>query len=354
MTADAVGGVWRYAMDLGGSLAARGAAVAVAVMGPPPSDAQSGEADRRGIHIVARPYRLEWMDDPWEDVERAGAWLLDLERAMTPDVVHLNGYAHAALPWRAPVIVVAHSCVCSWWRAVRGEGAPPTWDRYRAAVTRGLARAHFVVAPTAAMLEALEREYGPSRDVRVIPNGLPGSAVGAGRKQAAVLAAGRLWDEGKNIAALCAIAPELPWPVWVAGDDRGIDQARVPLDGVRHLGCLTADDLSCRYAEAAIYALPARYEPFGLSVLEAARAGCALVLGDIPSLRENWEGAAEFVRPDDQRALAGAIRRLIEDGGRRAALASLAERRSRDFSIETTADAYCAVYEALAPAVCRS
>ncbi len=33
--------------------------------------------------------------------------------------------------------------------------------------------------------------------------------------------------------------------------------------------------------------LPARYEPFGLSVLEAALSGCALVLGDIPSLRES-------------------------------------------------------------------
>ncbi len=39
------------------------------------------------------------------------------------------------------------------------------------------------------------------------------------------------------------------------------------------------------------------YEPFGLSVLEAALSGCALVLGDIPSLRENWDGAADFAEP---------------------------------------------------------
>ena len=53
-----------------------------------------------------------------------------------------------------------------------------------------------------------------------------------------------------------------------------------------------------------IYALPARYEPFGLSVLEAALSGCALVLGDIPSLREIWDGAALFVDPDDARRAA--------------------------------------------------
>jgi glycogen(starch) synthase len=48
--------------------------------------------------------------------------------------------------------------------------------------------------------------------------------------------------------------------------------------------------------------LPARYEPFGLSVLEAALSGCALVLGDIASLREVWGGAACYVRPGDSRA----------------------------------------------------
>ena len=64
------------------------------------------------------------------------------------------------------------------------------------------------------------------------------------------------------------------------------------------------------YAAAAIYALPARYEPFGLSVLEAAQHGCALVLGDIDSLRENWDGAALFVDPDDAGALAASWARL--------------------------------------------
>ena len=63
------------------------------------------------------------------------------------------------------------------------------------------------------------------------------------------------------------------------------------------LGRLSAGELADWYARAAIYALPARYEPFGLSALEAALSGCALVLGDIPSLREIWGDAALFVPP---------------------------------------------------------
>lgn len=43
-----------------------------------------------------------------------------------------------------------------------------------------------------------------------------------------------------------------------------------------------------------IYVHPALCEPFGLAVVEAAQAGCALVLSEIAPLRENWEGAALF------------------------------------------------------------
>jgi glycosyltransferase involved in cell wall biosynthesis len=355
MSADAVGGVWRYAMDLGGALVARGVNVTVAVMGPPPSAAQAFEAERRRLTVVSRPYRLEWMDEPWDDVARAGDWLLALERAVQADIVHLNGYCHAALPWRSMPLVVAHSCVCSWWRAVRGEEAPPSWQRYREAVSGGLAAARVVVAPTAAMLRALHREYGVCPRARVIPNGLPFEPVETSApKEPAILAAGRVWDEGKNIRALCDVAADVPWPVHVAGDDRGIRNTTLAFGAARHLGCMPTEDLSRWYARAAIYALPALYEPFGLSVLEAAQAGCALVLGDIESLRENWQGAAEFVPPDDRQGLANALRRLIDDPARRVDLATRARSRSRRFSIQTTADTYLRVYDGLTAAVCSS
>src|SRR5205085_10355716 len=104
----------------------------------------------------------------------------------------------------------------------------------------------------------------------------------------------------KNIQLLCGAASSLPWPVFVAGDTRDPLGRGRALEGVRALGPLTSAEIAEWYARASIYALPARYEPFGLSVLEAARSGCALVLGDIESLRENWDGAAIFVSPDDR------------------------------------------------------
>jgi glycosyltransferase involved in cell wall biosynthesis len=99
--------------------------------------------------------------------------------------------------------------------------------------------------------------------------------------------------------------------------------------------------------QAAIFALPAKYEPFGLSVLEAALCGCALVLGDIPSLRENWEGAALFVPPDDEAALRGAIDDLIGSPALRKRLASCAVDRAAQFTSARTTDAYLGTYHQL-------
>jgi glycosyltransferase involved in cell wall biosynthesis len=90
--------------------------------------------------------------------------------------------------------------------------------------------------------------------------------------------------------------------------------------------------------------LPARYEPFGLSILEAALSECALVLGDIPSLRENWEGAAMFVSPDDLPALESALHELIANPERRRDLQKRAGRRARNFDIGKTAEQYVKLY----------
>jgi glycosyltransferase involved in cell wall biosynthesis len=355
MTADAVGGVWTYALDLSRALAARGVQVALATMGAPPTADQEREArEVPGLELFASAYRLEWMADPWDDVRRAGEWLLELESRLRPDLVHLNGYAHAALPWRAPRIVVGHSCVVSWWHAVHGGPPPAEWDRYRDEVKDGLRAADAVFAPTGAMLAELERHYGPLPRGGVIWNGRDSRPFRPAPKEPFVLAVGRLWDEAKNVGALARVAPELPWPVLVAGEEWHPDGKAAALAGVRPLGKLPPAELAGLFARAAIYALPARYEPFGLSAVEAGLSGCALVLGDIPSLREVWGDAALFVPPNDHAALRAALEELIADQARREELGARAERKAKEYATERMAEGYLAAYrELLAPRSAR-
>jgi len=350
MTADTVGGVWTYALELCRALGRRGVEVALATMGAPLDPTQAAEAaSLPGLQVYESTWRLEWMHEPWSDVDAAGEWLLDLERQTVPDVVRLNGYCHGSLPFTAPVLVVGHSCVLSWWQAVKGEAAPAEWKTYARRVARGLRAADLVVAPTAAMLRRLEDLYGPLQHARVIANGRRPDLFPPRPKEPWVLTAGRLWDEAKNVQALARVAPRLSWTVLVAGDAESPAGERRPLENLRHLGRLAPSNLAIHLCRAAIYALPARYEPFGLSILEAALAGCALVLGDIESLRELWDGCALFVDPNDEDALEDALEGLIRNAVRRRRLARESRRRALDFGPERMAEGYLQAYREAHP-----
>ena len=371
MTTDTVGGVWNYCVQLSRALREHDVHVVLATMGAPLSDSQRAQASALdNVELRESTFRLEWMDEPWDDVERAGDWLLDIENGERPDIVHLNGYAHGRLPWSVPALVVGHSCVLSWWRAVRGRDAPAAWNAYRAAVRAGLRAAQLVVAPTRAMLTDLTTYYGTLPHGLVIPNGCdadttqsmplhssaPHSRTAGSRKQpassstcdAVVLAAGRLWDESKNIATLAAAADLIRGNVCVAGSDEHPVQGRIPLSGVRALGLLAPDALRRWYRRAAVFVHPASYEPFGLAPLEAALQGCPLVLGDIPSLREVWGDAAVFVPPRDAAALAAAVNRLLDNPHTREAAARAAFARARTYTAARMAQGYQAAYRTLA------
>ncbi len=332
MTADAAGGVWQYSLDLIEQLTQRGAEILLATMGPRPDSAKKQRlAALPGVTLCESDYKLEWMQQPWADVDRAGSWLLQLAAKFEPDVIHLNGYTHAALRWQAPVLVVAHSCVYSWWQAVFGAVPPESdWGEYHARVSAGLRAAGLVVAPSAAMASALTAHYGlPASRVTVIHNFSLSPLYRGQTKEPFYLAAGRIWDKGKNIEMLEQISARLPWPV-------------------RIFGSLSHEELLHQMQHAALYVHPALYEPFGLAVLEAARAQCCLILSDIPSLRELWDGAAIFVNPRDAGEWVRVLSRIANDAAERESLARRAQIHAGKYCPAVAVEQYCRAYESLA------
>lgn len=361
VTTDGAGGVWAYTEELVDALAALGHETTVVAFGPEPGPAQrEWLATRPELDFVAVDAPLEWYPEP----EPGLAESLDRLRALVadrrPDVVHLNQFYYGAFELGAPRLVVGHSDVVSWWRAARLRDPPDdAWHRrYREWVRAGLAGAQAVVAPSGWMAERLREHYGV-RDVRVIHNARSAARFRfrrRSRRERIVVAAGRLWDEGKGVVDLVGAAAVLGGDVQVvlAGPEAspsGRERFQVRAPGIRWAGVLGASDLRRLLARAAVYAATSRYEPFGLAPLEAALAGCALVATDIPTYRELWDGCAEFYAPGDPAALAGAIRGLMDDDGRRRALADAARARAAErFAPERMARQYEIVYRELAAA----
>ena len=361
VTTDSAGGVWAYTEELVDALAALGHETTLVALGPEPGPVQrEWLGSRPDLDFVALGAPLEWYPDPEPGLTESVDRLRALVAARRPDIVHLNQFFYGAFELGTPKLVVAHSDVVSWWRAARRRDPPddPWHRRYREWVRAGLAGAQVVVAPSAWMAGQLSEHYGVS-GVRVIHNGRSPARFRfrrRSRRERMVVAAGRLWDEGKGMVDLVGAAALLGGDIQVvlAGPEAspsGQERFPVRAPGIRWAGVLGASDLRRLLARAAVYAATSRYEPFGLAPLEAALAGCALVLADIPTYRELWDGCGVFYPPGDAAALAAAIRGLMDADSRRRALAEAARSRAAErFTPERMARQYEMVYREMAAA----
>jgi glycosyltransferase involved in cell wall biosynthesis len=349
MTADAVGGVWQYALDAARGLRPHGVETTLAVLGPGPSADQQAEALAAGVTLIPTDLPLDWTAETPAAVLEAGRVIAALAAEHAPDLVHLNSPALAAeARYPAPVIAVCHSCVATWWAAVRGGALPQEFVWRTDLVRQGYAAASALTAPTAAFAAATAEAYRLPQAPMVVRNGRrPAASASMGEPEAAAFTAGRLWDDGKNLAMLDRVAARLAIPVEAAGPLQGPNGTSIALQRLCTLGRLSDEAVAARLARQPIFVSVARYEPFGLAVLEAAQAGCALVLSDIPTFRELWDGAAFFVSPDNEAAIADAIQGLADDPARRANLGAAARVRSQAYSVEAMTDGLLAVYRSL-------
>jgi glycosyltransferase involved in cell wall biosynthesis len=351
MTADAVGGVWQYATDLAAALRARGHTVTLAVLGPAPTADQRENAQRiPGLRLVETGLPLDWLSAGPGPVERAAEAIAALVRAEGADLIHCNMPTLAgAADFPVPVVAVTHGCIATWWQAAKTEPLLASYRWHKRMMARGLAAADVVVAPSASYAAIVRRTYRLPAAPLVVHNGrapLPAPPLKEPPLHAA-LTVGRLWDPVKNAAMLDRIAGRLPMPFLAAGAVLGPHGELIKLDHLEVLGQLDAAPLGALLARRPVFVSAASFEPFGLSVLEAAQAGCPLVVSDTPTFRELWDGAALFVPPGEEESFAAAIERLAADRTQRAQLGTKAAQRAARYTPAAKAAAMMRIYEGL-------
>jgi glycosyltransferase involved in cell wall biosynthesis len=343
LVTDAVGGVWVYSLELARALKPLGIETVFAVMGPPPTERQRGEAS--GIKLIDTGLPLDWLETSPGELKRAGEALAEIARIESADVVQTNSAALLAdACFDQPCVAVQHSCVASWWAAVKGTSLPYSFVWRRELVECGLNRAAAVVAPSIAFAAETARIYDVSTPVVAVHNGRRPAIAPTAMQADFVLTASRLWDEGKNVATLDAAAARLKVPFEAAGSQHGPNGAQIQLNHIRAIGDVSSARLASLFAARPIFASAALYEPFGLSVLEAAYAGCALVLSDISTHREMWGGAAIFAPARDDAAFASAIQDLLNDPDERQQLGQLARARAQLYTPERMARGMADIY----------
>ncbi|HYJ81393.1 MAG TPA: glycosyltransferase family 4 protein [Allosphingosinicella sp.] len=353
VTTDSVGSLWQYGLDLARGLSRLGHETVLALTGPAASDAQIRTAAAvPGLRLVDTGVALDRLAEDEASLVRAAKAIALLADQSGADIVQLNTPALAALAdFGPPVVAVLHSCLATWWETVQGTPLPDDFAWRTDLIASGLRAAGEVVVPTAAFGASVRRHYRLEAAPRTVHHGRSPLAVPSGMPHDFVFTAGRLWDQGKNLGLLDSAAGRIGVPVRAAGPIAGPNGGRVIFDNIDCLGALGDEELGRLLSARPVFVSTALYEPFGLAVLDAASAGCALVLSDIPAFRELWEEVAVFVDPNDEDGFARAIGDLAGDDFERAVLGRAARERAALYSPDAMAAQMAALYRGLLPAV---
>jgi len=316
-------------------------------------DAGNLARDRRGMGRLARSVLREAARDPQLAIDlladaRAERAALRAEFAGTAgfgvgrtararergryDVVWypFNGMRFRA---SAPTLALVHDVFAFT------EAHPERIARYReqAPIRRTAREATAIATTTEWNRREIARELGVgSERIEVIPPVadaifVPGSAAAlpaAVRERRYVLAVGG-GEARKNLGVLIeacarAFAPGRERLILV-GSLGARSRRRVAELGLAALHVDASDGLlRDLYRGAALVAVPSRAEGFGLVAVEAMACGAAVLASDVAGLREATRGAAGLLPPDDVPLWAAAIRTLLDDDARRAALAARA------------------------------
>jgi glycogen(starch) synthase len=357
VTADTLSGIWTYTRELVTGLVSRDVRVTLVSFGDIPLPEQTEWMDHlQELEYRPTAFRLDWMQEGQHDFVDSSAYLAGLVREIKPDLLHLNHLCYGNLAVDIPRVVVAHRDLISWWLAVHGH--PPkksSWlEWYRDVVTRGLAGASAVVAPSQWMRDQLRENYACPRHDIVIYNGRnPILFNPYVNKDDSVLAVGRLLDAGKQVSLLTQYMH--PLPVCIVGTESLAEPSRVPIRAdvklatdvacVAMRGSQTEAQMRTLYSRASIFAATSRYEPFGMAALEAAFSRCAIVANDIPVFREIWGNNALYFRANDAGSLAGVIQTLSEKRELARDYAYRAYGRARErFTAKRMVDEYLRLY----------
>ena len=321
---------------------------------------EAGIAVRRGPLAVARRRYLRPLAMPAYMVAlwRARRFLRRAATEVDAAVIHVNTSAllvgaivgrpgGARVVWHVHEIVVRPAALAWLFRVV------PPW------------RADRVVAVSDAVRRNLARWSWARHRVVVVHNGLPARTTPlpdrGGPHQPVVAYVGRLnrWKGYEvfvdAVAQVAARAPTArfvmagdppPGEAWRA-DDLADRITAAGLDSrIERLG--RVDDGAAVFDAADIAVVPSTWpDPLPTVVLEAMRAGCAVVASDHGGAPEMLEAgvSGQLVPPGDATALAAAIGSLLDDEARRSAMGAAAARRVAEvFTVERAVAGLEAVY----------
>jgi glycosyltransferase involved in cell wall biosynthesis len=173
-----------------------------------------------------------------------------------------------------------------------------------------------------------------SQKIEVIPNGIDTEKFKPQEKKKWILSSGRLLPNKGFQYLIQAVSDEdIGWEVHIAGDGPTMRELRrlaqnsktiIIFHGWLDNGGKEYKDL---LEQAAVFILLSEYESFGMSIVEAMSAGCAVITTNVSGCSETIKGAGLLVSPRDSVDLRSKLLNIINDQSKLEKLQKLATER---------------------------
>jgi glycosyltransferase involved in cell wall biosynthesis len=302
------------------------------------------------------------------------AWIAEVARRKKLDLLHVPDW-NLPLLARVPIVATFHDATYLRFK----DAAPSRFASWGAAVfmRRAAKKAARVIVPSRAALEEIAIHVAIPRE-KLVPVPLFMDEVAGWvervRRGSCETVSPRIRElprfvlyvgthlAHKNVPGLIRafrhVKKELGLRELVlalAGPEgRGTEAARAAADESVHvLGSVNDRDLAYLYDRAACFATASRNEGFGLAALEALAAGAPVIATDIPAHREVLGEAAVFVPQGDEKALAGALARVLTIEALARDLRGRGPERASRFRVAETAKATARIYREVVPGAKR-
>jgi glycosyltransferase involved in cell wall biosynthesis len=255
-------------------------------------------------------------------------------------LVVIDGLAFGVLPETAATLQQSHRLVALVHHPLALETGLSADEAaaLRASEQAALACARHVVASSTTTMRILAEDFHvPVERLSVVAPGTDKAVMEPHKREGMIslLSVGAVVPrKGYDIlVAALATLRHLPWRLVIAGDctRSAITAQRLRAEIVQQglagrislRGVVTADELSSLYAGADLFVLPSRFEGYGMAFTEAITHGVPVVGTRVGAVAQTVpDQAGVLVPPDDAKALAGALRRLIENPEQRERLAA--------------------------------
>jgi glycosyltransferase involved in cell wall biosynthesis len=156
---------------------------------------------------------------------------------------------------------------------------------------------------------------------------------------ALLTAMGRVKERGIDIGLICSgslLAREAGWTT-------AVREAAVE-DRVHHLGNVPRAQISWLYRHAHALVFPSLFEGFGIPLLEAMHAACAITCGNNTSQPDVARASALYFDASNPDSIAAAIIRICGDETLRSRLIAAGRERMQAFSVRKFIDGHLAAF----------